>query len=170
MPEKSEGRAAGHVGRGTRGRRGLAGQQAEAPIEARGADGAARPHGWARHPENPRVHEQQPAPHSNTYCPIPSARSPARPIRPRGSLQSGGSRRAFPLPSQALASHVAQNSPSTRTTPVSQPHFTRGRSEGVECATQQIGITGTRCDRALLNTQSRAKLAIGDALFRQCVY
>ena len=51
-----------------------------------------------------------------------SARSPAR---PRVGLRSGGSWRAFPLPSQALASHATQNSPSTRTTPVSQPYFTR---------------------------------------------
>ena len=39
-PEKSEGRAAGHAGRGARGRRGLVGQRANAPIEARGADGS----------------------------------------------------------------------------------------------------------------------------------
>ena len=39
-PERSEGRAAGHAGRGARGRQGLAGQRAEAPIEARGADGS----------------------------------------------------------------------------------------------------------------------------------
>ena len=30
------------------------------------AHGAARPHGRARRPENPRVHKQQPAPHGNT--------------------------------------------------------------------------------------------------------
>ena len=52
-----------------------------------------------------------------------SARSPARPRRPRIGLRSGGSWRAFPLPSQALAPHATQNSPSTRTTPVSQPYF-----------------------------------------------
>ena len=52
-----------------------------------------------------------------------SARSPARPRRPRVGLRSGGSWRAFPLPSQALAPHATQNSPSTRTTPVSQPYF-----------------------------------------------
>ena len=73
-----------------------------------------------------------------------SARSPPRPSRPRGSLQSGGSWRAFPLPSQALAPHAAQNSPSRHTTPVSRPFFTSGRSEGVECATEQKGITCTR--------------------------
>ena len=57
----------------------IAGHQGNAPsrraeplIEARGADGsraahgAARPHSRARIPENPRVHKQQPAPHSNT--------------------------------------------------------------------------------------------------------
>ena len=57
----------------------IAGNQGNAPsrraeplIEARGADGsraahgAARPQGRARLPENPRVHKQQPAPHSNT--------------------------------------------------------------------------------------------------------
>ena len=57
----------------------IAGHQGNAPsrraeplIEARGADGsraahgAARPQGRARLPENPRVHKQQPAPHSNT--------------------------------------------------------------------------------------------------------
>ena len=73
-----------------------------------------------------------------------SARSPPRPSRPRGSLQSGGSWRAFPLPSQALAPHAAQNSPSRHTTPVSRAFFTSGRSEGVECATEQKGITCTR--------------------------
>ena len=52
-----------------------------------------------------------------------SARSPARPCRPRIGLRSGGWWRAFPLPSQALAPHATQNSPSTRTTPVSQPYF-----------------------------------------------
>ena len=52
-----------------------------------------------------------------------SARSPARPRRPRVGLRSGGSWCAFPLPSQALAPHATQNSPSTRTTPVSQPYF-----------------------------------------------
>ena len=30
------------------------------------AHGAAQPRGRARRPENPRVHKQQPAPHSNT--------------------------------------------------------------------------------------------------------
>ena len=52
-----------------------------------------------------------------------SDRSPARPCRPRIGLRSGGWWRAFPLPSQALAPHATQNSPSTRTTPVSQPYF-----------------------------------------------
>ena len=33
---------------------------------SRAAHGAAWPHGQARRPENPRVHNQQPAPHSNT--------------------------------------------------------------------------------------------------------
>ena len=33
---------------------------------SRAAHGAARPQGRARLPENPRVHKQQPAPHSNT--------------------------------------------------------------------------------------------------------
>ena len=33
---------------------------------SRAAHGAAWPHGQARRPENPRVHKQQPAPHSNT--------------------------------------------------------------------------------------------------------
>ena len=32
----------------------------------RATHGAARPHGRTRCPENPRVHKQQPAPHSNT--------------------------------------------------------------------------------------------------------
>ena len=40
VPERSEGRAARHAGRGARGWRGLAGQRAEAPGEARGADGS----------------------------------------------------------------------------------------------------------------------------------
>ena len=40
VPERSEGRATEHVGRGTRARRGLVGQRAEAPIEGRGADGS----------------------------------------------------------------------------------------------------------------------------------
>ena len=141
-------------GRGARGYRGLAGFETahRSKLAARTARGppTAQP-GPTAGPgtQKPRVHKQQPSPHSDTQCPIPSARSPARPSRPRGSLQSGGSHRAFPVPSQALASHVAQNSPPTRTTPVTQPHVTRGRSKGVECATQQIGITGTRCDRAL---------------------
>ena len=95
-----------------------------------------------------------------------SARSPPRPSRPRGSLQSGGSWRAFPLPSQALAPHAAQNSPSRHTTPVSRPFFTSGRSEGVECATEQKGITCPRSDRTSWSTQSRAQGAIDNALFR----
>ena len=77
-----------------------------------------------------------------------SARSPARPRRPRVGLQSGGSWHAFPLPSQALAPHATQNSPSTRTTPVSQPFFTSGRSEDIECTTGYMGLTYTRSDRA----------------------
>ena len=62
----------GRPGCGARGRWVLAGQRANAPIEARGADGswaahgAARPHSRAWRPENPRVHKQQPALHSNT--------------------------------------------------------------------------------------------------------
>ena len=48
--ERSEGGAAGHAGR-------LRAHQ------------AARPHGRARRPENPRVRKQQPTPHSNTQCP-----------------------------------------------------------------------------------------------------
>ena len=52
-----------------------------------------------------------------------SSRSPARPRRPRGGLQSGGLSRYFPSLSQASTPHAIQNSPSTRTTPVSQPYF-----------------------------------------------
>ena len=89
-----------------------------------------------------------------------SARSPARPRRPRVGLRSGGSWRAFPLPSQALTPHAAQNSPSRHTTPVSRPFFTSGRSEGVECATEQKGITCPRSDRTSWSTQSRAQPAI----------
>ena len=77
-----------------------------------------------------------------------SARSPARPRRPRIGLRSGGSWRAFPLPSQALASHATQNSPSTRTTPVSQPYFTSGRIDGLECTAKYMGITCMLCARA----------------------
>ena len=77
-----------------------------------------------------------------------SARSPARPRRPRVGLRSGGSWRAFPLPSQALAPHATQNSPSTRTTPVSQPYFTSGRSDGLECTAKHMGITCMLCARA----------------------
>ena len=77
-----------------------------------------------------------------------SARSPARPRRPRIGLRSGGSWRAFPLPSQALAPHATQNSPSTRTTPVSQPYFTSGRSDGLECTAKHMGITCMLCARA----------------------
>ena len=75
-----------------------------------------------------------------------SSRSPARPHRPRGGLQSGGSWRTFPMPSQALAPHTTQNSPSTRTSPISQPYFTSGRSEGLECTAKLVGITCMRCD------------------------
>ena len=77
-----------------------------------------------------------------------SARSPARPCRPRVGLRSGGWWRAFPLPSQALAPHATQNSPSTRTTPVSQPYFTSGRSDGLECTAKHMGITCMLCARA----------------------
>ena len=77
-----------------------------------------------------------------------SARSPARPRRPRIGLRSGGWWRAFPLPSQALAPHATQNSPSTRTTPVSQPYFTSGRSDGLECTAKHMGITCMLCVRA----------------------
>ena len=77
-----------------------------------------------------------------------SARSPARPCRPRIGLRSGGWWRAFPLPSQALAPHATQNSPSTRTTPVSQPYFTSGRSDGLECTAKHMGITCMLCVRA----------------------
>ena len=77
--ERSEGGAAGHVGSGApwaAGCRRITSRRAEP--KARGADGpraaywahqAAQPHGRARRPENPRVHKQQPAPHSNTQCP-----------------------------------------------------------------------------------------------------
>ena len=47
-------------------------RRTEPPIEAHGTDGsraahgAARSHGPARLPENPRAHKQQPASHSNT--------------------------------------------------------------------------------------------------------
>ena len=47
-------------------------RRTEPPIEAHGTDGsraahgAARPQGRARLPDNPRVHKQQTAPHSNT--------------------------------------------------------------------------------------------------------
>ena len=77
-----------------------------------------------------------------------SDRSPARPCRPRIGLRSGGWWRAFPLPSQALAPHATQNSPSTRTTPVSQPYFTSGRSDGLECTAKHMGITCMLCVRA----------------------
>ena len=77
-----------------------------------------------------------------------SARSPARPRRPGVGLRSGGSWRSFPLPSQALAPHATQNSPSTRTTPVSQPYFTSGRSDGLECTAKHMGITCMLCARA----------------------
>ena len=55
VPERSKSRATEHVGRGTRGRRGLVGQQAEAPIGGRGADGSRAAHGAAR-------------PHGRTRC------------------------------------------------------------------------------------------------------
>ena len=42
-----------------------------------------------------------------------SARSPARPCRPRGSLQSGDLSRCFPSLSQPSTPHAIQNSPST---------------------------------------------------------
>ena len=77
-----------------------------------------------------------------------SARSPAMPRRPPVGLRSGGSWRAFPLPSQALAPHATQNSPSTRATPVSQPYFTSGRSDGLECTAKHMGITCMLCARA----------------------
>ena len=77
-----------------------------------------------------------------------SARSPARPARPRGSLQSVGLSRCFPLLSQASTPHAIQNSPSTRTSPVSQPYFTSGRSDGLECTAKHMGITRMRCDHA----------------------
>ena len=56
-----------------RGGRGVGGQRTDAPSQ-RPAGGpwahqAARPHGRDRRPENPRVHKQQPTPHSNTQCP-----------------------------------------------------------------------------------------------------
>ena len=52
-----------------------------------------------------------------------SSRSPARPRRPRGGLQSGGLSRYFPSLSQASTPHAIQNSPSTRTSPISQAYF-----------------------------------------------
>ena len=44
----------------------LAARTARGADGSRAAHGAARPHSRARIPENPRVHKQQPAPHSNT--------------------------------------------------------------------------------------------------------
>ena len=62
---------------------------------------AAQPRGRARHPERPRVHKQQPAPHSNTSCPItPKGRrtegTHRRNRQPRGNCprhEPGGGRR-----------------------------------------------------------------------------
>ena len=98
-----------------------------------------------------------------------SARSPARPRRPRIGLRSGGSWRAFPLPSQALAPHATQNSPSTRTTPVSQPYFTSGRSDGLECTAKHTGIACTRRPHPREHSiQSSARNK--HARRQQCVY
>ena len=48
----------------------IAGHQGDAPNHT-SAHRAARPHTQPlRHPNNPRVHKQQPAPHSKTSCPI----------------------------------------------------------------------------------------------------
>ena len=79
-PERSEGRAAGHVGRGTRGRRGLVGQRAEAPIEGRGADGsragrprrspAPRPGPAPRKPAGPQATTSATRQHVVSYNPV----------------------------------------------------------------------------------------------------
>ena len=78
-----------------------------------------------------------------------SARSPARPARPRGSLQSGGLSCCFPSLSQASTPHAIQNSPSTRTSPISRPCFMSGHSKVIECTAKHMGITRMRCARAL---------------------
>ena len=54
--------------------------------------------------DHPRLHH---------YAGRYSARSPARPCRPRGSLQSGDLSRCFPSLSQPSTPHAIQNSPST---------------------------------------------------------
>ena len=63
-----------------------------------------------------------------------SARSPARPCRPRGSLQSGDLSRCFPSLSQPSTPHAIQNSPSTpepsckryKTRPAHRNHHANG--------------------------------------------
>lgn len=77
--ERSEGGAAGHVGSGAPWGGGVwadneptrraKGSRRGRPAGRLRAHQAARPHGRARRPENPRVRKQQPAPHSNTQCP-----------------------------------------------------------------------------------------------------
>ena len=119
-----------------------------------------------------------------------SARSPARPTRPRGGLQSGGacaitsppthrprgglqsggSWRTFPMPSQALAPHMTQNSPSTSTSPISQPYF-RAVAARVLSALRS-SWESPACDVTTPDRAVKPKLSSQEAIYcrLQCVY